>query len=217
MNRCRLLLLVLATAVVPASRAAAVPLPGEWTFFLSGVAPAARPATVAPGLDLDVRPGPGAGVAATFFEPHDLATLVAFDVSRLPLRLNGPGGSGESGGQIDFAPLSILEELRFAPDRRVRPYVGAGIIVPFLLGTNLSDALRQAGIAAVRRPDHPALLVGLGADFTLGEHAVLAVDLRWVPYAETLVLVPRGEQFKSQELMRDFNPVTVAVGVAWRR
>ncbi len=192
-------------------------LPAEWTAFPTGVAPASAETVVAPGAKLGVRPGPGGGVGLLFNGPNHLATLVTLDAARLPLRLTpaGAAGSSTSGGQIDFAPLSIVEQLRLRHGR-FEPYVGAGITVPFLLSTQLSNALRQAGVDAIRRPDHPALVVNTGFDFALSERTALIVDLHWVPFAETLVVVPRGEVFKSQELMLDVNPLTLAVGVAWR-
>jgi hypothetical protein len=189
-------------------------LPAEWTVFPTGVAPASAETVVAPGAKLGVRPGPGGGVGLLFNGPNHLATSVTLDAARLPLRLTAAGGS-TSGGEIDFAPLSIVEQLRYRHGR-FEPYVGAGITVPFLLSTQLSNALRQAGVDAIRRPDHPALVVSTGFDFALGERTALVVDLHWVPFAETLVVVPRGEVFKSQELMLDVNPLTIGVGVAWR-
>jgi hypothetical protein len=191
--------------------------PAELTVFPTAVAPASAETVVAPGARLGVRPGPGAGFGLVFRGPNHLATLVTLDVARLPLRLTavGAGGSSTSGGRIDFVPLSIVEQLRYRHGR-FEPYVGAGLTVPFLPSTQLSNALRQAGVDAIRRPDHPALVVNTGFDFALGERTALVVDLHWVPFAETLVVVPRGEVFKSQELMLDVNPLTLSVGVAWR-
>jgi hypothetical protein len=207
-------------SLLTAVRGVALPswlTPEELTVFPTGVAPASAETIVAPGRKLGVRPGPGAGVGLLFSGPNHLATLVTLDVARLPLRLTAAGAAGgsTSGGQIDFAPLSIVEQLRYRHGR-FEPYVGAGLTVPFLPTAELSNASRQAGVAAIRRPDHPALVVSTGFDVALSERTALVVDLHWVPFAETLVVVPRGEVFKSQELMLDVNPLTVAVGVAWK-
>ncbi|HEV7517507.1 MAG TPA: OmpW family outer membrane protein [Thermoanaerobaculia bacterium] len=214
MPRFRLAACVLASLLGATGRGEAALLPSEVAIFPTGVAPASAETVVAPGRKLSLRPGPGLGLGVVFREPSHLATLVTLGVARLPLRLAGAGGS-TSGGGIDFVPLSVVEQLRF-PRGRLQPYVGAGITLPFTPRTELSGAVRQAGIAAIRRPDHPALVVNAGAEVALSERAALVVDLHWVPFAETLVVVPRGEVFKSQELMLDLNPLTVSVGVAWR-
>jgi len=214
----RLAATALVLGLLAAGRVAALPsafLPAELELFPAGVAPASAETIVAPGAKLGVRPGPGVGAGLVFLEPNHLATRVTLGIARLPLRLAGAGGS-VSGGRIDFVPLSIVEQLRFPAHGRLQPYVGAGLTLPFLPRADLSPASRQVGIATLRRPDHPALVVNLGADVALSETTAFVVDLHWVPFAETLVVVPRGEVFKSQELMLDVNPLTLSVGVAWR-
>jgi outer membrane protein W len=214
MYRIRPAAFVLAAILLAAGRGAALPFPAAVAVFPTGVAPASAETVVAPGRKLSLRPGPGVGAAVVFREPNHLATMVTLGVARLPLRLAGAGGS-TSGGGIDLVPLSVVEQLR-GTRGRLEPYVGAGITLPLTPRAELSSALRQAGIDAIRRPDHPALVVSAGVDVTLSERTAFVVDLHWVPFAETLVVVPKGEVFKSQELMLDFNPLTVSVGVAWR-
>ncbi len=208
------LLLAAALAAAPprAEAAAAGLLPSEVSLFAAGVAPASAETVVAPGEKLSLRPGPGAGVGVLFREPNRLATAVTLELARLPLRLAGPGGA-VSGGSLDLVPVGVVEQLRFAHGR-LEPYLGAGLTFPFTPRTELSGALRRSGVGAVRRPDHPAFLVNAGIDVALSDRAALVLDLRWVPYAETLVVTPAGASFKSQELMLDFNPLTLSVGVA---
>jgi outer membrane protein W len=208
-----LLGLFLSCLLLGAGPAPAVPFPAEAALFVSGVAPASGETALASGVSSSLRPGPGVGAAVVFFEPNDLVTRVALGGSHLPLRLSGPGGG--SGGSVDLIPLSILEQRRFAPRGRFRSYVGVGLTLPFTRA-DLSPALRRAGVEAIRRPDHPALVVDLGTEVTLSGHTALLLDLDWVPYAETLVVVPRGALYKSQNLMLDFNPLTLSVGMAWR-
>jgi hypothetical protein len=216
----RIAVCAFALSLLAAGKSRALPswlLPAELSVFPAAVAPASAETIVAPGTELGVRPGPGAGVGLLFRESDPFATLVTLDVARLPLRLTAAGAAGgsTSGGQIDFVPLSIVEQLRYIRGRW-ELYAGAGLTVPFLPSAGLSNALRQAGVVAIRRPDHPALAVSTGFDVALSERTALVFDLHWVPFAETLVVVPRGEVFKSQELMLDVNPLTVSVGVAWK-
>jgi outer membrane protein W len=211
LSRAALLALLLATALP----VAAVPPAGQVSLFVSGLDPESRPVAISPGIDLALRTGGGVGGTFTLLWTDRRATSISLGAIRLPLELSGSEARSSNGGRIDFVPLTVLQQVRFHPRGRTQGYAGLGLTYPFVT-TSLSSALREAGVDRIRRPDHPALALGVGLDITVSPRTTIELDLRGTPYAETLVVIPRGTVFKSQRLESNFHPVTLSVGLAWR-
>jgi outer membrane protein W len=191
---------------------------GQLSLFAAGLAPFSKTvdltpeAAAGPGLKL----GPGGGIGGTFSITWSerVSASVSLSAFRLPLRLSGAGSS--DGGSVDFVPLTVLGERHFDLRGRTRGWAGVGFTVPFVAQTSPSAALRRAGVAEIRRPEHPALVLATGLDRPLSPRSTFNLGLRWSPVAETLVVVPAGTTFKSQHLGVDFRPVTLSAGIAWR-
>ena len=205
-------ILFLATAFA----AAAAPPAGEVSAFVAGIDPFAHRTAIAPGAGLGIGIGGGVGGTFTLLWSERVATRVSFGVLRLPLTLRGSAAGSGDGGSIDLTPLTVLGQRRFSPRGRTQAYAEVGVTYPFLPQASLSATLRNAGVDRVRRPDHPAFVLGTGADVAVAPRTAVEIELRWAPYAETLVVLPRGAVFKSQRLGVDFHPVTLSAGLVWR-
>jgi outer membrane protein W len=198
-------------------RASAAPT-GQVSLFAAGLDPFSKTTDIAVNTSSGVglKLGPGGGLGGTFSVAWSerVSTSVSLSAVRLPLKLSGAGSA--DGGSLDFVPLTVLGERHFALRGRTRAWIGVGFTVPFIAQASLSPALRRAGVAEIRRPEHPAAVLATGLDVALSPRMSLALGLRWSPVAETLVVIPAGAAFKSQRLGVDFRPVTLSAGLAWR-
>jgi outer membrane protein W len=219
-RRARLLSLaaLLLLLLLPAARGASAAPTGQVSLFAAGLDPFSKTTDIAVNTSSGVglKLGPGGGLGGTFSVAWSerVSTSVSLSAVRLPLKLSGAGSA--DGGSLDFVPLTVLGERHFALRGRTRGWIGVGFTVPFIAQASLSPALRRAGVAEIRRPEHPAAVLATGLDVALSPRMSLALGLRWSPVAETLVVIPAGAAFKSQRLGVDFRPVTLSAGLAWR-
>lgn len=201
-------------------RASAAPA-GQVSLFAAGLAPFSKTTDLASdtssGAGLELGPGGGAGGTLSVAWTDRVSTSISLSAVRLPLKLSGGTAGSADGGSLDFLPLTVLGERHFELRGRTRGWVGIGFTVPFLAQASLSPALRRAGVAEIRRPEHPAAVFATGLDVALSPRTSFALSLRGAaPVAETLVVIPAGTTFKSQRLGIDFRPVTLSAGLAWR-
>jgi hypothetical protein len=204
------------------ARGASAAPAGQVTLFAAGLAPFSKTTDLGPAIEPGRASGPGlklgagggaGGTLAVAWSAH-VSASISLSAVRLPLKLGGAGSA--DGGSIDFVPLTVLGERHFELRGQTRGWVGAGFTVPFVAQASLSPALRRAGVAEIRRPEHPAAVFATGLDAPLSPRTSLALTLRWSPVAETLVVIPAGAAFKSQRLGIDFRPVTLSAGLTWR-
>jgi len=215
MSNLRSTLLALALLPITALAANAAPT-GQVSLFGAGLDPISKRTTIAPGVDLGLGTGGGAGAALTLQWTDSVATHLSLGAVRLPLHLAGSAAASSDGGTIGLLPVTLLGERRFGPRGRTEGWLGVGVTLPFVARVALSSALHSAGIGTIRRPDHPALALGAGMDVALSPRTAFTMDLRFAPVAETLVVVPRGAVLKSQRSGVDFRPATLSAGLAWR-
>jgi hypothetical protein len=216
-----LLALTFFLGLLGARGASAAPA-GQVTLFAAGLAPFSKTADLGPasesgpasGPGLKLGAGGGAGGTLAVAWSDRVSTSISLSAVRLPLKLGGAGSA--DGGSLDLIPLTVLGERHFELRGQTRGWIDAGFTVPFVAQASLSPALRRAGIAEIRRPEHPAAVFATGLDAPLSPRTSLALGLRWSPVAETLVVIPAGAAFKSQRLGIDFRPVTLSAGLAWR-
>jgi outer membrane protein W len=189
---------------------------GQVSLFAAGLDPFSKTTALRPGVGLKLGTGGGVGGTLTVLWTDRLATGFSVGAIRLPLSLSGTAAGSADGGSVDLIPLTVLGERRYEHHGRTQGWVGVGVTLPFVSRASLSPALRRTGFDRIRRPDHPALALATGMDLALSPRASLALDLRWSPVAETLVVIPAGATVKSQQLGIDFRPVTLSAGLAWR-
>ena len=117
------------------------------------------------------RAGAAAAVAGEYFITDQVTAAIAVTMPRTH-SFEVPAGSAVPAGRAGARLLSSTLSLKyyFAPDQRLRPYLGAGIDVTTLYGAN--------GVAGLDRVTAgPAVEAGL--DFSLNPHWLLNAGVGW--------------------------------------
>ncbi len=169
---------------------------------------------VQPGLHVGLDSAPGFGAALSTQWNDTLSTRFMASSARPGIRLSGSAATSGSGGDVGLVPLSLLAQLRAHRFTRVVPYVEGGITY-LLASSSLKPALAAAGVTALRRPDHIALLVGAGLKVPLRGPWTADLDVTYRPFAQSLFVVgPAGVVDKEEKV--DVHAVAAAVGFSYR-
>jgi outer membrane protein W len=167
-----------------------------------------------PGFHVTLGNAPGFGAALTADWNDTLSTRFTASYARPEIRLSGSAAVAGSGGDVELVPLSALVRLRAKRFVRIVPYAEAGITY-LLVSSSVKPALAAAGVTALRRPDHIALIAGAGLQIPLRGPWIADLDVTYRPFAQSVFAVtPSGVVQKEEKI--DIHAVAVAGGFSYR-
>jgi outer membrane protein W len=216
MRKPTLVLLTLALAASPlyANLELRWPPGIEVSAFGLELAPRTAGLDLQPGFHVTLGSAPGFGAAFTADWNDTLSTRFLASYARPEIRLSGSSAASGSGGDVELVPLSALVQLRAKRFVRVVPYAEAGITY-LLVSSSVKPALSAAGVTALRRPDHIALVTGAGLKIPLKGHWTADLDATYRPFAQSIFAVsPSGVVQKEEKV--DVHVVAVAGGFSYR-
>lgn len=192
---------------------------GDWLVRLRGivVAPTEESSAVLPSF-------PGATVSVdeaivpeldfTYFLTDNIGAELILATS--PHDISGEGslaGLGEIADTMALPPTLLLQ-YHFAPEARIRPYVGAGVNWTIFYSEDAKPALVNAvGPTGVSLDDSIGWAVQAGVDFDLNERFFLNVDVKYIDIDTTATLTS-GALVNTVDV--DLNPIVAGVGVGIR-
>ncbi|MHB1244836.1 MAG: OmpW/AlkL family protein [Sulfuriferula sp.] len=188
------LILALATALATHLAQAA---DGNWLVRVRAIQinPATHSSPLA-GVDVDSQIVPELDFSY-FFSKH-LATELILGTARHKVTLNGV-----SLGKVNHLPPTLTLQWHFAPDSKIRPYVGAGINYTRFYNVDL------AGLDVDRNSFGGALQAGV--DIAVSDNGYINLDVKKV-YISTKVKTTAGQYVTDL----DIDPVIIGVGYGWR-
>jgi len=130
--------------------------------------------------------------------------------------INGKGGLSPIGELAStwVLPPTLTLQYHFAPNAKVRPYVGAGVNYSLFYNENASDGLEDAiGKTKVELDDSFGFAVQAGVDFDVSERVFLNVDIKYIDI-DTTAKLTTGSLVNRVNVSLD--PIVVGVGVGMR-
>lgn len=129
------------------------------------------------------------------------------------------GGEGDLGGLGNVAstwvlPPTLTLQYHFAPDAKVRPYVGAGVNYTIFYSEDSSDSLDAAiGATDVKLDNSFGYALQAGLDFDLTEKVFANVDVKYIDIDTTATLTT-GASTNKVDVSLD--PLVFGVGLGMR-
>jgi len=188
------LLLAIATASATHFAQAA---DGNWLVRVRAIHidPAAHSSPLA-GVDVDSQIVPE--LDFTYFFSKNLATELILGTARHKVTLNGT-----SLGKLNHLPPTLTLQWHFAPDSKIRPYLGAGVNYTRFYNVDLT------GLDVDRNSFGGALQAGV--DIAVTGNSYINLDVKKV-YISTKVKTTAGAYVTDL----DIDPVIIGVGYGWR-
>ncbi len=130
------------------------------------------------------------------------------------------GTSGTTGGIGKLAstrvlPPTLTVQYHFAPQSKIRPYVGAGINYSFFFDADASDGLEAAvGRTRVSLSNSFGWAAQAGMDLDLNDRFFLNLDLKYIDMDSTVTL--RTNAIGNQRVRLNIDPIVAGVGVGMR-
>lgn len=111
-------------------------------------------------------------------------------------------------------PPTLTLQYHFAPNAKVRPYVGAGINYTLFYNEDASDGLEDAlGATKVELDDSFGFALQAGVDFDISQKVFLNLDVKYVDM-DTEAKLTTGDLVNRVKV--DINPIVVGVGAGMR-
>ena len=111
-------------------------------------------------------------------------------------------------------PPTLTLQYHFAPEAKVRPYVGAGVNYTIFYSTKASPALEAAiGATSVKMDDSFGYAVQAGVDIDLNEKVFLNLDVKYIDM-DTTARLRTGAATNTARISID--PIVAGVGVGFR-
>lgn len=112
-------------------------------------------------------------------------------------------------------PPTLTAQYHFAPEAKVRPYVGAGINYTLFYAEDASNGLEAAvGATKVNMSDSFGWAAQAGVDIDLSEKMFLNLDVKYIDISTEARLDTTA--IGTQRVNVKLNPVVVGVGLGWR-
>lgn len=128
-------------------------------------------------------------------------------------------GEGALEGVGDIAEVLVLPptltlQYHFAPDAKIRPYVGAGVNYSIFYKSDASDELEAAiGQTSVDLDDSVSWAFQAGVDIDLRGRWFLNADIKYINM-DTRATLTTGSLINTVDV--DVNPIVAGVGVGYR-
>ncbi len=151
---------------------------------------------------------------------HMVSDHIGFELIAATTKHSVAGKTGTTGtiGKLASTwvlPPTLTAQYHFAPDAKVRPYVGAGINYTMFYSEDASDGLESAvGATRVDMSDSFGWAAQAGIDIDLNEKMFLNLDVKYIDISTEARLDTTA--IGTQRVNVKLNPLVVGVGVGWR-
>lgn len=151
---------------------------------------------------------------------HMVSDNVGLELIAATTKHNASGISGTTGGIGKLAstwvlPPTLTVQYHFAPEAKVRPYVGAGVNYTIFYSEKPSAGLETAvGQTDVNLKDSFGWAAQAGIDIDLNEKMFLNFDVKYIDIDTTARLATTA--IGTQRVKISLDPIVVGVGVGFR-
>lgn len=151
---------------------------------------------------------------------HMVSDNVGLELIAATTKHNASGTSGTTGGIGKLAstwvlPPTLTVQYHFAPEAKVRPYVGAGVNYTIFYSEKPSAGLETAvGRTDVNLKDSFGWAAQAGIDVDLNEKMFLNFDVKYIDIDTTARLATTA--IGTQRVKISLDPIVVGVGVGFR-
>lgn len=151
---------------------------------------------------------------------HMVSDNVGLELIAATTKHNASGTSGTTGGIGKLAstwvlPPTLTVQYHFAPEAKVRPYVGAGVNYTMFYSEKPSAGLETAvGQTDVNLKDSFGWAAQAGIDVDLNEKMFLNFDVKYIDIDTTARLATTA--IGTQRVKISLDPIVVGVGVGFR-
>ncbi len=151
---------------------------------------------------------------------HMVSDNVGLELIAATTKHNASGTSGTTGGIGKLAstwvlPPTLTLQYHFAPEAKVRPYVGAGVNYTIFYSEKPSAGLETAvGQTDVNLKDSFGWAAQAGIDIDLNEKMFLNFDVKYIDIDTTARLATTA--IGTQRVKISLDPIVVGVGVGFR-
>lgn len=151
---------------------------------------------------------------------HMVSDNVGLELIAATTKHNASGTSGTTGGIGKLAstwvlPPTLTVQYHFAPEAKVRPYVGAGVNYTIFYSEKPSAGLETAvGQTDVNLKDSFGWAAQAGIDVDLNEKMFLNFDVKYIDIDTTARLATTA--IGTQRVKISLDPIVVGVGVGFR-
>ncbi|SIN63608.1 outer membrane protein [Parasphingorhabdus marina DSM 22363] len=212
---------ILSLAAVSAMALTSVPASAEQGDILLRV----RGINVMPNEDsgsiLPAFPGEEVSVDNSFMPEVDITYMatdhIGFELIAATTKHSASGVTGTTGGIGRLAstwvlPPTLTAQYHFAPEGKVRPYVGAGINYTVFWNEDATNALEAAvGPTSVRLSDSFGWAAQVGVDIPLNDNVFLNLDVKYIDIDTTARLNTTAAG--TQRVRINLDPLVVGVGL----
>ncbi|WP_430442768.1 OmpW/AlkL family protein [Sphingorhabdus contaminans] len=151
---------------------------------------------------------------------HMVSDNVGLELIAATTKHNASGTSGTTGGIGKLAstwvlPPTLTVQYHFAPEAKVRPYVGAGVNYTIFYSEKPSAGLETAvGQTDVNLKDSFGWAAQAGIDVDLNEKMFLNFDVKYIDIDTTARLATTA--IGTQRVKISLDPIVIGVGVGFR-
>ena len=216
--------MIIAAAAIGCSIFAAAPAAAEEGDVIVRV----RAINVIPNEDsgdiLPAFPGEDVSVDNSIMPEIDITYMatdnVGFELIAATTKHSASGRTGTTGsiGKLVSTwvlPPTLTAQYHFAPESKVRPYVGLGVNYTLFYEEDASNALEAAvGATRVSMSDSFGLAAQVGADIELSERLFLNIDVKYIDIDTTATLETTAAG--TQKVKIGLDPLVVGVGLGMK-
>lgn len=169
-------------------------------------------------------PGEDVSVNNSFMPEVDITYMatdhIGFELIAATTKHHASGKTGTTGtlGRLASTwvlPPTLTAQYHFAPEGKIRPYVGAGVNYTIFYNEEASDSLVGAvGPTNVRMSDSFGWAAQAGVDIELSERVFLNLDVKYINIDTTATFDTTAAG--SQTVDIDLNPIVVGVGLGMK-
>jgi outer membrane protein len=145
---------------------------------------------------------------------------IGFELIAATSKHTASGKTGTTGGIGKLAstwvlPPTLTAQYHFAPEGKVRPYVGAGVNYTLFYSEKASNALEAAvGSTKVKMKSSFGWAAQAGVDIDLNEKMFLNIDVKYIDIDTTTRL--NTTAIGTQRVKVSLDPVVVGVGIGFK-
>ncbi|MCB2113251.1 MAG: OmpW family protein [Parvularculaceae bacterium] len=212
--------LFLSTGLALAAVSPAYAEAGDWLVRLRGVyiAPQDDAGPILPGVptgSVSVDDAIVPELDFTYFITNNVAAELILATS--PHDIRGAGAISALGEIADTMalPPTLTLQYHFAPDQRVRPYIGAGLNWTVFYSEDSTAGLDAAlgGPTRVSLDDSFGWAVQAGVDIDVTDRVFMNLDIKYIDI-DTTATLNTGGVFNSVEV--DIDPIVAGIGIGMR-
>lgn len=151
---------------------------------------------------------------------HMVSKNVGLELIAATTKHHASGKTGTTGGIGRLAstwvlPPTLTAQYHFAPEAKVRPYVGAGVNYTIFYNEKASGALQAAvGPTSVRMKSSFGWAAQAGVDIALSDRTFLNFDIKYIDIDTTARLSTTAAGV--QRVRIKLNPIVVGVGIGFK-